>query len=522
MARDSQAALVALNRFGFGARGGASGDVLNAASDPRGFVKAELGRPDRVLLEVPGLQSTPALGKAVFDYQFELQQAREAAAKSAAPLAAGEGASPRPEVKGQRRNLSLNGIAMEMAPREPAREPQAKPAENPAAMAPAEAMQPNAPKPPPQPLNIIQKTFRAEALARLQRAVIADGGFAERLVVFWSNHFCISASKGGLARMWAGSFEREAIRPHVLGRFADMLKAVEQHPAMLFFLDNQQSLGPNSRAGKNRNRGLNENLAREILELHTLGVGGGYSQDDVTALANVITGWTFAGRLGQLGAPGSFVFNANAHQPGAQRVMGKVYDADGVAQGEAVLADIARHPSTAKFIAGKFARHFVSDDPPQALVARLADVFTRTDGDLKALALALVDSDEAWRAPLTKIRSPYEFLVAAGRLLAQIPNNPNLYLVGLTALGQPLWSPAGPNGFADSNAAWLAPEGMKLRLDISTQIASRLAEGVDPRDLLEVAAADTASVETRRAIERAESRQQALALLLMSPEFQRR
>ncbi|WOH49707.1 DUF1800 domain-containing protein [Bradyrhizobium sp. sBnM-33] len=518
MARDSQAALVALNRFGFGARGGASGDVLNAASDPRGFVKAELGRPNRVLLDVPGLQSTPALGKAVFDYQFELQQAREAAAKSAAPPTAGEGASPQPDAKAQRRNLSLNGIAMEMAPREP----QAKPAENPAAMAPAEAMQPNAPKPPPQPLNIIQKTFRAEALARLQRAVITDGGFAERLVVFWSNHLCISASKGGLARMWAGSFEREAIRPHVLGRFADMLKAVEQHPAMLFFLDNQQSLGPDSRAGKNRNRGLNENLAREILELHTLGVGGGYSQDDVTSLANIITGWTFAGRLGQLGAPGSFVFNANAHQPGAQRVMGKIYDAPGVAQGEAVLADIARHPSTAKFIAAKLARHFVSDDPPQVLVARLADVFTKTDGDLKALALALVDSDEAWRAPLTKIRSPYEFLIAAGRLLAQIPNNPNLYLAGLTALGQPLWSPAGPNGFPDTNAAWLAPEGMKLRLDISTQIASRLAEGVDPRDLLELAAADTASVETRRAIERAESRQQALALLLMSPEFQRR
>ena len=233
------------------------------------------------------------------------------------------------------------------------------------------------PKPPPQPLNVIQKTFRAEALARLQRGVIADCGFAERLVVFWSNHFCISANKGGLARMWAGSFEREAIRPHVLGRFADMLKAVEQHPAMLFFLDNQQSLGPDSRAGINRKRGLNENLAREIMELHTLGVGGGYSQDDVTSLARIITGWTFAGRQGQLGAPGTFVFNANAHQPGAQRVMGKIYEANGVAQGEAVLADIARHPSTAKFIATKFARHFVADDPPPALVARLQDVFTQ-------------------------------------------------------------------------------------------------------------------------------------------------
>jgi uncharacterized protein (DUF1800 family) len=517
MARDSQAALVALNRFGFGARGGASGDFLNAASDPRGFVKAELGRPNGALLEVPGLQSTAALGKAVFDYQFEIQQARDAAAKPAPPAGATEGPAPEPDAKTQRRNLSLNGIAMEIT----AKEPQAKSPEG-AAMAPVEAMAPNAPKPPPQPLNIIQKTFRAEALARLQRTVIADCGFVERLVAFWSNHFCISASKGGLARMWAGSFEREAIRPHVLGRFGDMLKAVEQHPAMLFFLDNQQSLGPDSRAGKNRNRGLNENLAREILELHTLGVGGGYSQDDVTSLARIITGWTFAGRQGQLGTPGTFVFNANAHQPGAHQVMGKVYDADGVAQGEAVLADIARHPSTAKFIAGKFARHFVADDPPPALVARLAEVFTRSGGDLKALALALVDSDEAWKTPPTKMRSPYEFLVAAGRLLAQIPSEPTRYLGGLNVLGQPLWSPAGPNGFPDSNAAWAAPEGMKLRLDISAQIASRLADGVDPRELLELVAADAASSETRRTIERAESRQQALALLLMSPEFQRR
>ena len=525
MARDSQAALVALNRFGLGARGGASGDFVNAASDPRGFVKAELGSPSGVLLEVPGLLSTPALGQAVFAYQLEQKQAREAAAKSgiAMPPSEANPAQPSADGKPQRRNLSLNSIAMEMSPKEPAREPAKGSAENAnAAMAPADAMQPNAPKPPPQQLNIIQKTFRAEALARLQRAVIADCGFAERLVVFWSNHFCISANKGGLARMWAGSFEREAIRPHVFGRFADMLKAVEQHPAMLFFLDNQQSLGPDSRAGQNRNRGLNENLAREIMELHTLGVGGGYTQDDVTSLARIITGWTFAGRQGRLGTSGSFVFNANAHQPGPQRLLGKVYENTGVAQGEAALADIARHPSTAKFIATKFVRHFVADDPPPILVARMQDVFRNTDGDLKAMAVALVDSDEAWQAPQTKLRSPYEFLVAAGRLLARNPEDPGRYLGGLNLLGQPLWSPAGPNGFPDTNAAWAAPEGMKLRLDVSAQVASRLADTIDPRDLLELAAADAASPETRRTIERAESRQQALALLLMSPEFQRR
>jgi len=524
MARDSQAALVALNRFGLGARGGASGDFVNAASDPRGFVKAELARPDGVLLQVPGLLSTPALGQAVFEYQFEVKQARDAV-KTGAPMP--DSVPPDIAAKAQRRNPSLDGLAMQMAPKEPEKDSRKEPKDAAtrnanATMNPSEAMQPNAAKPPPRPLNVIQKTFRAEALARLQRGVIADCGFAERLVVFWSNHFCISASKGGLARMWAGSFEREAIRPHVFGRFADMLKAVEQHPAMLFFLDNQQSLGPDSRAGQNRHRGLNENLAREIMELHTLGVGSGYTQDDVTSLARIITGWTYAGRQGKLGAPGSFIFNANAHQPGPQRLLGKIYEDNGLAQGEAALADIARHPATAKFVATKFVRHFVSDDPPPALVARLQDVFRRTDGDLKAMSTALVDSDEAWQAPLTKLRSPYEFLVASGRLLSRIPEDPGPYLGGLNLLGQPLWSPAGPNGFPDTNAAWAAPEGMKLRLDISARVASKLADSIDPRDLLELAAADAASTETRRTIARAESRQQALALLLMSPEFQRR
>lgn len=523
MARDSQAALVALNRFGFGARGGASGDLINAASDPRGFVKAELARPNGVLLEAPGLQSTPQLGQAVFAYQDQVKQAREAAAKAGATTEAPP--APADQKPGLRRNLSLNTVATEIA----GQMTEAKPADNaarndsikPDSMQPSAAAPPAA-KPAPQPLNVIQKTFRAEALARLQRATLVECGFTERLVTFWSNHFCISASKGELARIWAGAFEREAIRPHVLGRFADMLRSAEQHPAMLFFLDNQQSLGPDSRAGQNRKRGLNENLAREIMELHTLGVGGGYTQDDVTSLARIITGWTFAGRQGQLGAPGSFVFNANAHQPGPQVLLGKSYEATGLAQGEAALADIARHPSTANFIATKFVRHFVADDPPQVLVARLRDVFVKTDGDLKALATALVDSDEAWKAPLTKMRSPYDFLVASGRLLARVPEDPGGYLNNLNLLGQPLWTPAGPNGFPDTNAAWAAPEGIKLRLDIAAQMGARLGPNIDPLDLLEFAAADAASVETRRTIERAESRQQALALLLMSPEMQRR
>jgi uncharacterized protein (DUF1800 family) len=508
MARDPQAALMALNRFGLGARGGASGDLIKAASDPRGFVKADLNHQGSPRLEMPGLQPTPALAQAVFAYQAEAKAAREAAkGKSSAEMAgsekpttvAGDTASESKPLD----NRSTDSRVMEKS-------------------AVDAATRANEAAPSGKPLNVIQKTFRAEALARLQRALMADSGFAERLVTFWSNHFCISAAKGELARIWAGAFEREAIRPHVLGRFNEMLAAVEQHPAMLFFLDNQQSLGPDSRAGQNRKRGLNENLAREIMELHTLGVGGGYTQEDVTSLARIITGWTFAGRQRQLGTPGTFVFNANAHQPGWQTLLGKTYADTGLSQGESALTDIARHPSTAKFIATKFARHFVADDPPPALVARLHEVFLKTDGDLLALATSLVDSDEAWRGPLTKIRSPYEYLVATGRLLGQIPEEPSRYLGGLNMLGQPLWTPSGPNGFADTNSAWAAPEGMKLRLDIAAQVASRLGDNVDPRELLELVAADASSSDTRRTIERAESRQQALALLLMSPEFQRR
>ncbi len=488
MARDPQGALIALNRFGFGARGGASGDIVNAASDPRGYVKAELARPHAVMLELPGLQTTPELAQAMYAYQLEVKTAREAAAK-AGPVEA----EKRVEAPAMTGNTMMT-------------------------------VQPDAPKPPPaqMPPNVVQKTFRAEALARIQRATIAEGGFVERLVVFWSNHFCISANKGEPARMWAGSFEREAIRPHVLGRFADMVKAVEQHPAMLFFLDNQQSVGPNSRAGQNGKRGLNENLAREIMELHTLGVGGGYTQADVTSLARIITGWTFAGREGKIGTPGSFAFNANAHEPGPQQLLGKTYEDSGVAQGEAALADIARHPSAAKFITLKLAQHFVSDAPPPALLARLEGVFRKTDGDLKAVTLALLDSNEAWQAPISKLRTPYEYLIASGRLLARIPEDPSRYFAGLQTLGQPLWTPSGPNGFADSNAAWAVPEGMKLRLDIAAQISSRIPDSVDPRELLEVVAGEAASTETRQTIARAETRQQALALLLMSPEFQRR
>lgn len=501
MARDPQGALVALNRFGFGARGGAAGDFSSAASDPRGFVKAELAKPGVALLEQPSLRPTAELGKTFFAFAAEQRRQRAASAKAAQD--AGRPAQTVEQPKAPADAMRTTGQA------EPPQPNMVRPPEP-------------APTQTPQPVDIVVKTFRAEALARFQRATLADAGFVERLVTFWSNHFCVSAAKGGQVRILAGAFEREAIRPHVLGRFADMLLAVEQHPAMLLFLDNQQSLGPNSRAGINRKRGLNENLAREILELHTLGVGGGYSQDDVTSLARIITGWTYIGPEGRLGEPGTFAFNVNAHEPGQHPLLGKTYADTGLTQGHDALKDLARHPSTAKFVATKLVRHFVADVPPPALVARLTQRFAKTDGDLKAVALELLDADEAWTAPLTKIRSPYEALIATGRMLARVPEQPLRYLGNLNVLGQPLWSPAGPNGFADTNDVWASPEGLKLRLDLAAQIASRIGDAFDPRELIELIAGAAASKETQLTIERAESRQQAMALLLMSPEFQRR
>jgi uncharacterized protein (DUF1800 family) len=378
------------------------------------------------------------------------------------------------------------------------------------------------PKPPPKPPSAEQLLFRADARARINRAFLSRSGMVERLVAFWSNHFALSVAKGGPTRAAAGAFEREAIRPFVLGRFSDMLLAVEGHPAMLFYLDNQQSIGPDSPAGQKQHRGLNENLGREILELHTLGVNGGYSQSDVIALSNMLTGWRFAGRDGKLGAPGTFVFQSNIHEPGAQKLLGADYPQPGQDQAQAALLALARRPETARHLATKLAKHFIADAPPQPLVDRLAQVFLKTDGDLHAVALALIDSPEAFAAPPSKMRTPWEFCIGGARLLGRAPDDAGPILSSLNMLGQPLWQPPGPNGFSDDSAAWASPEGIKIRLDLASQWANRLRDPPDPRELLEAAFGAGASEETRKTVARAETRAQGLALLLMAPEAQRR
>ncbi len=498
----SRDAVIAFNRFGFGAR---PGDLSKIGADPRGALKAEL-QPDKALIapehaEAAGLLGTAANVQTSYAAQEARKLAREQmrAEASAAQMSAG---AVVPSNAATPQSAPPGGNAMAMADQK---------------AVPGADGKPKAQQPQPE-----GRIYRAEALARFAMARDAEIGLVERLVAFWSNHFCVSVNKGEVVRAAAGSFEREAIRPYVLGRFADMLLAVEHHPAMLFYLDNAQSVGPDSRAGQNRKRGLNENLAREIMELHTLGVDGGYTQNDVTSLARVITGWTFAGREGRIGEPGTFVFNANMHEPGDQMVAGHAYLGGGFGQGEAALNDIARNPATGHHIATKLVRHFVADDPPPAAVERIATVFRNRDGDLKAVALALIDLPEAWSAPATKMRNPYDFLVASGRLLGLSMSDPGPALAALRNLAMPLWEPPGPNGFPDTAADWASPEGLKLRLDVAAQIAHGFKGSDEPLALIEAAASPTLSAETREAVARAESREQGVALALMSPEFQRR
>jgi uncharacterized protein (DUF1800 family) len=379
----------------------------------------------------------------------------------------------------------------------------------------------NMPGPKEAPPNVVRDIFQAETLARMEAANAPLAGFSERLVWFWSNHFCVSARKAGVVRILAGAYEREVIRAHLCGRFEDMLLAAEKHPAMLVYLDNEQSIGPHSRGGQRQQKGLNENLAREIMELHTLGVDGGYTQQDVTALARILTGWRFARNDNQFGEEGHFVFNPNLHEPGDHKLLGVVYREDEGSQGEKALKALARHPATARHIAKKLATHFVSDAPSPALTGRLEATFRETGGDLAAVSRALIESPEAWEAPPQKLRTPYEFVAASVRATGVEMKAPQVN-GALMSMGQPLWSPPGPNGFPDQTAAWLSPEGIKARLDFAARFGQAVPGTASPSEVLDETIGPLASDHTRTAVARAESRAQGFAILLMSPEFQRR
>lgn len=364
----------------------------------------------------------------------------------------------------------------------------------------------------------LQGAVRADLQYRIAMAKAAPTGVVERLVAFWSNHFAIAAKSNALLRGMAGAYEREAIRPNVRGPFGDLLLAATQHPAMLTYLNNAVSVGPESRMGLRREKGLNENHARELMELHTLGVEGGYEQADVTSLAKVLTGWSITAQGADEGA---FQFRRQAHEPGPQTVMGKVYDQNGIAQGEAVLADLASSPATARHIATKLARHFVADAPDPALVSALEQAFLDSGGDLRTVTQTLLQSDLAWLPERGKLRSPQEFLWAAPRAL-DVDLAPQKINKMLDDLGQGLWNPPSPAGYSDSVATWLAPGGMTTRLEVAQLLAADAQGPDDPREFAKLVFGEAVSEQTLLTISRAESRNQGLALMLMSPEFQRR
>jgi uncharacterized protein (DUF1800 family) len=382
------------------------------------------------------------------------------------------------------------------------------------------------------PADALRALAQADVRARLATAAQSRQPFNERLALFWANHFTVSVAKPS-ARGLAGAFEREAVRPHIGGRFEDLLRATTHHAGMLRYLDNDNSAGPDSAvvqrlarrasaAAPARTSGLNENLAREVLELHTLGVHGGYTQADVTAFARVLTGWRVPLREVLNGEGPTAGFDPAWHQPGPKTLLGQTY-AEGPQALDAVLHSLAQHPATARFICTKLARHFVADDPPTALVARLEASWLKTDGDLPGVYRTLVASPEAWAPQRAKLKTPEEFIISSARLTGigelAFARQPD---AGVAQLGQRVQAAPSPAGWPDRAEEWLGPDAVWKRVEWATRVAARLGRQIDARPLAQASLGPWLQTETARQIERAADGPQALALLLLAPEFQRR
>ena len=493
---------IALNRFGLGGRPGEA-----APGNPKRWLLDQLTRYEPRPPAIATAPTTAMVAQDLADYFQQLRQGRmqlRQAGGQSTTLQADAPATMQPAaMPGQRqRNPAMRSVRMDAA-----RETRAE-----------------------------GRGHYIDAVgARMEATMRTPAPFVERLVHFWANHFAVSADKLTVVGL-AGTMEFDAIRPHVLGKFADMLMAVERHPAMLLYLDQAQSVGPNSPLGQQvagrgrRQVGLNENLAREIMELHTMGVGSGYAQADVTEFARAMTGWTVAGIgngqaarvAGTRGAPGAFVFAPRLHEPGARNILGKSYDQQGVAQANAVLADLATHPATAKHIATKLARHFAGDAPPAPLVAKLERAFLSSGGDLTTVYRALIDAPEAWAAGAPKFKTPWEWSVSTMRALGAQSVDGQAMTGLLNQLGQPVWRPGSPAGYDDIAASWAGPDALMRRVEAAERIASQIRGDVDPRARAAQLFPDALSDATAQAISRAESPAQGLALMLVSPEMLRR
>jgi uncharacterized protein (DUF1800 family) len=461
---------IATNRFGLGAR---PGELSSVASDPRGWLREQV----RGRRELPAqIKALPSSAAAFEQYQRGREGRRE---------------------------------AREMADRDEVAE---------------------------KVIESLRETllpmYREQVAARYRVAARSTESFRERLVHFWTNHFAVSAAKPQVLAL-AGALENEAIRPHVAGSFSDMLLAVESHPAMILYLDNQASIGPNStlaeratRRARNAERKLdiNENLAREILELHTLGVTGGYTQADVTSFARALTGWSIGSNRGPHteGELGTFEFREVAHEPGPQTILGKRYGEAGLDQPRAILRDLARHPATATHIATKLVRHVIADVPPQSAIDRIAKIFRDTSGNLSNVHNALIDLPEAWSNEPAKFKTPHEFVVSTFRALDFLPTTPQQILAPFQLLGQRPYAPGSPAGWPDIASQWDGPDALLNRIEWSSELSERVGKRIAPLDLATSALGAALTDRTREAIARAESAAQALTLLLASPDFQRR
>jgi uncharacterized protein (DUF1800 family) len=472
------AAAIAANRFGLGARPGELGDV---AKDPDGWLRKQL--------------------------------------KGSPPVLQGDGLKPAAETLTRAMELRKEAAAEKREKKQDPDDDQAKVAA--ALKLPA----------------IYRPVYIDESVARVTHAVNTDRPFLERLTQFWSNHFAVSIDKVVVLGL-AGAMEREAIRPHVTGNFTELLLAVEKHPAMLLYLDNYASIGPHSKAGSfvgrrgnGRKVGINENLAREILELHTLGVDGGYTQADVTTFAQAISGWSIGGqdagkRFAKLGLdngkPGEFFFREAFHEPGVKRLLGRAYDDDGVRQGEAILRDVALRPQTARHISIKLARHFIADDPPKAAVDRIAAVWLNSKAHLPTVYQAIIDSPESWEQPLAKFKTPVDYIYSSYRALGIPLRDGKRALQPFEALGQRNLMPGSPAGWPDTSADWDGSSALLKRIAWADVVAQRMGDTRNARELAPQLLGGTLTDETAKAISRAESGSQALTLLLASPEFMRR
>lgn len=478
---------IAATRFGMGAR---PGEIKAASSDPRGWLKAQI-RADAAVIPANGLLS-------VKDVFKERQDAY-------AGMALGQ--------------QGKDGVATD------------------AQQAIRQQVQREA-----------RDGLQKEIEARSRHAATTADSFAERWLRFWANHFTVAARTGQMIGL-VGPFEREAIRPHVFSGFATLLGRATFHPGMLIYLDAARSIGPSTMIAERRDAGLNENLAREIMELHTLGVGSGYTQADIIEFAKALTGWTVGGpqtarltafntgkgqkpgkgkgqqkRIADIAREqaGETVFAEALHEPGNRAVLGKTYSGPAKQQAGAILDDLARHPATARHIATKLARHFVADDPPASAVAKLETAFVKSNGDLAALARALVDLDEAWGEAPVKFKTPEELLVSAARAVGpQAAFGGTQRQVYQSLAQQPFTAPS-PAGWPDTAPSWSGADAVKKRLEWANAVSRRMARGETPLEFLDAALGEIASERTRQAVARAESAEQGFTIALMSPEFQRR